>query len=209
MSTLGAVTGIAAGTGDAFVVMLSGIVLIFVEALSMSAGSYLSSKSAVEVHEKRKKENGSRFLQRTIDGESVQELLQRKKFSKQEVEIVTEILEKERKQCIEEVIDAAGQMNPAITTTPFASGIVMGFFYLMSGIFPLLPYFFFPVYQAILPSIIITTVVLFLLGAWKARITQVSWLKSGFEMMTVSMTAALLGFVIGRSVSVLFSVNLV
>jgi VIT1/CCC1 family predicted Fe2+/Mn2+ transporter len=49
VSTLGAVTGIAAGTHDAYTVVLSGLVLIAVEAISMSAGSYLSSKSAAGV----------------------------------------------------------------------------------------------------------------------------------------------------------------
>lgn len=45
VSTLGAVTGIAAGSGSTYVVVLSGLVLIVVEALSMGAGSYLSEKS--------------------------------------------------------------------------------------------------------------------------------------------------------------------
>ncbi len=49
VSTLGAVTGIAVGTQNAYVVILSGLVLIAVEAVSMSAGSYLSSKSAAGV----------------------------------------------------------------------------------------------------------------------------------------------------------------
>ncbi len=49
VSTLGAVTGIAAGTHNAYVVLLSGLVLVSVEAVSMAAGSYLSSKSAAGV----------------------------------------------------------------------------------------------------------------------------------------------------------------
>jgi VIT1/CCC1 family predicted Fe2+/Mn2+ transporter len=49
VSTLGAVTGIAAGTQNAYIVILSGLVLISVEAVSMAAGSYLSTKSAAGV----------------------------------------------------------------------------------------------------------------------------------------------------------------
>ncbi|MBI2551386.1 VIT1/CCC1 transporter family protein [Candidatus Uhrbacteria bacterium] len=48
VSTLGAVTGIAAGANDRFIVILSGLVLVAVESLSMAAGSYLSSKSAAD-----------------------------------------------------------------------------------------------------------------------------------------------------------------
>src|SRR5689334_1511262 len=53
VSTLGAVAGIAAGTEDGRIVVLSGLVLVSVEALSMAAGSYLSNKSHREMLEKR------------------------------------------------------------------------------------------------------------------------------------------------------------
>ncbi|MEK7123898.1 MAG: VIT1/CCC1 transporter family protein [Patescibacteria group bacterium] len=49
VSTLGTITGIAAATYDAYIVILSGAVLILVESVSMAAGSYLSSKSQKEV----------------------------------------------------------------------------------------------------------------------------------------------------------------
>jgi len=50
VSSLGVVTGIAEGTEDRFVVILSGIIVALVEALSMAAGTYLSDKSAKEAH---------------------------------------------------------------------------------------------------------------------------------------------------------------
>ena len=49
VSTLGTLTGIAIGTQSMFAVVLSGVVLIFAEAVSMMAGSYLSSKAESEV----------------------------------------------------------------------------------------------------------------------------------------------------------------
>jgi len=47
VSTLGALTGIAAGAQNTNLVILSGLTLVVVEATSMAAGSYLSSKSVV------------------------------------------------------------------------------------------------------------------------------------------------------------------
>lgn len=154
VSTLGAVTGIAAGTGNAFVVILSGVVLIFVEALSMSAGSYLSAKSAAEVKHK-------------------------------------------------------GRSKFKMHRGAVRSGFVMGIFYLCGGIFPLFPYFLLSPEAAILPSVIITAIVLFAIGAWKAKIVRTNPWKSGMEMMLVSITAALLGFLIGRIVAVLFGLGIV
>lgn len=60
VSTLGAVTGIAAGAQSTYVVILSGLVLVSVEALSMSAGSYLSNTSAAEAEEAVLAESGKR-----------------------------------------------------------------------------------------------------------------------------------------------------
>lgn len=151
VSTLGAVTGIAAGTGDPFVVILSGIVLIFVESVSMSAGSYLSSKAAAEVKKKK--------------------------------------------------------ISSSHTKVAARAGVVMGVFYLAGGVFPLIPYFFLPVFTAIIPSILLTGVVLFILGAVKAHFLSLSWVKSGLEMVIVSLSAALLGFLIGRVVAMIFGIT--
>jgi len=50
VSTLGVIIGIAVGTNNRFVVLLSGLVIIFVESLSMAAGTYLSNKSQLQLH---------------------------------------------------------------------------------------------------------------------------------------------------------------
>lgn len=148
VSTLGAVTGIAVGTASTEIVLLSGIVLIFVEALSMTAGSYLSSKSAKEAS--RKKEAAS----------------------------------------------------------PTLAAAVMGIFYLLGGIFPILPYFLLSTEEAIIPSIISTALVLFALGFWKAWIVGTNKIKSGLEMMSISLFAALLGYLIGDIASNLLNINI-
>lgn len=51
VSTLGAVVGIAAGAPNRSVVILSGLVIVVVESISMAAGSYLSSKSVEQAEQ--------------------------------------------------------------------------------------------------------------------------------------------------------------
>ncbi|MEK9130744.1 MAG: VIT1/CCC1 transporter family protein [Patescibacteria group bacterium] len=140
VSTLGVVTGIAAGTGNSYVVILSGLVLVVVESISMSAGSYLSSKAATEV-------------------------------------------------------------DRADHERPLRAGAVMFISYIVGGLFPLAPYLLLPIHLAYAPSIIVTVLMLFLVGVWKGKMTKRSLFRSGVEMMTVSLTAAVLGYVIGRLVA--------
>ena len=49
VSTTGAVAGVAAGTRDADVVLLAGVVILAVEALSMAAGQLLSERTVHQV----------------------------------------------------------------------------------------------------------------------------------------------------------------
>lgn len=210
VSTLGAITGIAAGVGNNYVVILSGVVLIFVEALSMAVGSYLSSKSAREVFDLRLKQDASRILQeRVSDNESIAEMLRRKKFSKKEIEIFFKALGKERRQLILEMQRSEYKFVTSASSSPIKSGFIMGFCYLVGGFFPIAPYFFLPVYSAIAPSILITGVMLFILGFLKAKVSESHPLKSGLEMTVVSLSAAVLGFVIGRAVSLYFGITIV
>lgn len=208
VSTLGALTGIAIGSQDGYIVILSGIVLIFVEALSMSAGSYLSSKSAHQLFESRRRQERSRILQERIrDDASLLDVLQEKNCSKKDVELIMGAFERERKLWVQELRRTKKRYAPAVASSPAASAVVMGAFYLFGGIFPLMPYFFLPVNQAIAPSIVLAGIVLFVLGIYKARVTDGHALRSGLEMTAISLTAALLGFAIGRIVSLSFGVS--
>lgn len=156
VSTLGAIVGIAVGSQSRFVVILSGLVILAAEATSMSAGSYLSSKSATETEE---------HLHTT--------------HSKHK-----------------------HQVNPI-----FGAGI-MGIFYLCGGCIPLIPFFLLDVHSAILPSIILTALSLFLVGYWASKFTKRSALKSGLEMMSISLAAAIVGYLVGYAVSHYYGVNL-
>ena len=49
VSTVGAVTGMAVGSGSREIVILAGLVIIFVEATSMAGGSYLSDRAGHDV----------------------------------------------------------------------------------------------------------------------------------------------------------------
>jgi VIT1/CCC1 family predicted Fe2+/Mn2+ transporter len=61
ITCLGTVTGMAAGGQERLVVLLSGVVVTIISIASMSAGSYLSSKSALGIQRPLQTEAG-RFL---------------------------------------------------------------------------------------------------------------------------------------------------
>ncbi len=148
VSTMGAVTGIAVGVEDRGIVVLSGVVFVAVEAISMGAGSYLSSKSAREAEGTLKKR--SKAVEKKIRSESI------------------------------------------------VSALVMGVFYLLGGLVPLLWYLIFPLGIAIPASVVASLALLFIVGAVKGRVVGVSAGRSGLEMLLVGGGAGLVGYLIGR-----------
>jgi len=63
---------------------------------------------------------------------------------------------------------------------------------------PLLPFWFFDRTPAVIVAIICSAVVLFGVGAYKAKSLVGDWRKSGVQMVVIGLGAALVGFIVGR-----------
>ena len=198
VSTLGTVTGVAVATHDAFYVILTGVILVFVEAISMTAGSYLSAKSAKELYDERAKQDHARVLhERVSDKESLAEMFQRKGFSKQEVVFAVEAIGRERKLWLKEVARCEYRHAPSVSDTPVVAAMFMGVFYLLGGFFTFAPYIILPIALAIPTTIIATLLALFFVGVFKAKLTGSNVWRSGAEMFAVSTAAAAIGYGLG------------
>lgn len=205
VSTVAALTGIAVGTQSTYVVVLSGIVLIFAEATSMTAGSYLSSKSEAEVWLQEHSEDWDELMRSRGAGRGPIGLALRKAgITGEDRKAVLAAVETQRKRWLGQVIQHERAHSPAGMKTPVLAGIVMGLSYLSAGAIPLLAYLFLPVEQAVWPSIGITLVALFAFGAWKASFTKQSRVLSGVEMVVIASAAAAIAYVLGMLVRVTF-----
>jgi vacuolar iron transporter family protein len=202
VSTLGTVSGVAVGSGEPYIVVMSGIILVFVEAISMAAGSYLSSKSSRQLYDERARQDATRILsERISDEESLKELFVRKGFSKAEITIALQAIGKERKLWLDEVQRNEYRFSPATSGNPVFSAIVMGVFYIFGGFLVLVPYILLPIMVALPVAVVITMVALFFLGVWKATLAGVPKVRSGLEMLMVSLSAALIGIMLGKLLS--------
>jgi predicted membrane protein (TIGR00267 family) len=202
VSTLGTVSGVAVGSGEPYIVVLSGVVLVFVEAVSMAAGSYLSSKSTRQLYDERARQDASRILsERITDDESLKDMFVRKGFSAEEIKVATSAIGKERKLWLDEVRRCEYRFSPATSGSPAFAGVVMGIFYILGGFMVLLPYFFLPLTWALPTAVGVTVIALFFLGVWKANLAGIPKVRSGVEMLIISLAAALLGILLGRILS--------
>ncbi len=81
---------------------------------------------------------------------------------------------------------------------PTKVALTMGLSFVGGSLPPLLPYFFIDSpHTAVWVAIIVSVVFLFVAGVAKTRLTMVNPWKSGFEMMSLGVLAAGIGFGIG------------
>ena len=201
ISTLGALTGIAAGTRSGEAVVVAGFVIIVVESLSMAAGSYLSSKSQREYLERLLREEEEEIA-RDPEGErqEIVEMYRLRGYSDEEIAIIARRLMSDPKLLLEDMAHKELGISPSTLEEPLGNALVMGTAYVAGGLVPVLPYLTLPMATAMPVSIIGTLLALFLFGGLKGRLVKQSWWRSGLEMVGVAGVAALAGFFIGRLV---------
>lgn len=201
ISTLGALTGIAAGTQSGEVVVIAGFVIIAVESLSMAAGSYLSSKAQREYLERLLHEEEEEIANEPEkERQEIWEMYRARGYTDEEIEIIARRLLSDPKLLLEDMAHKELGIFPQSLEEPFGNAVVMGISYVVGGSIPALPYVTLPIHTAMPISIVGTLVALFCFGGLKGRIVKQVWWRSGLEMLSIAGVAALLGFLIGRAV---------
>ena len=201
ISTVGALTGIAAGTHDGETVVIAGFVIVAVESLSMAAGSYLSSKSQQQYLDRMLREEEEEIrTEPEKERQEIFEMYRSRGYANEEIEIIARRLMSDPKLLLEDMAHKELGIYPGSMEEPLGNAIVMGATYIMGGLVPMLPYLFLPIEAAMPVSVIGTLTALFLFGGLKGRVVKQSWWRSGLEMLTIAGLAALIGFVIGRLV---------
>jgi len=201
ISTVGALTGIAAGTQSRDAVVVAGFVIIVVESLSMAAGSYLSSKAQREYLERILREEEEEIANEPEkERKEIWEMYRSRGWADHEIEIIANRLMNNPKLLLEDMAHKELGISPEHLEQPAENALIMGLAYIAGGTVPVLPYLLLPLHAAMPISVSGTFIALFLFGGLKGRIVRQSWWRSGLEMVLVAGTAALAGYVIGRLV---------
>lgn len=202
VSTMGAVTGIAVGTQNHFVVILSGLVIIAVESISMAVGSYLSSKSEKEIDERKLAEEKIE-LRRYPDEEQTEltEMYVHDGWPAKLAGSMAKAARANKKLFLQEMAYRELKIFPEKMENPLRNGVAMGVSYILGGAIPLVPYLLTGYIQTALPiSIFVTLFGLFALGVATTAYSKRLWWKAGLEMLILAGLAAGIGYLVGRAV---------
>ena len=198
VSTLGALTGIAAGTQSQPTVVIAGFVIVAVESLSMAAGSYLSSRSQRQYLERLLEEEWQSIQQHPEqEHEELLQMYRERGFTDEEIHIIARRLFADKRWLLEDMAHKELGIAPNRLDEPLSNAVVMGICYVLGGSVPVIPYLIWPIPVAMPLSIAATAVGLFALGSAKGRLVNQPWWASGLEMLGIAGLAAGVGYAVG------------
>ena len=200
---LGAIFGIVSGVsgatlGNSHYVLLAGIAGMVASALSMGSGAYLAAKSEREIYEAELARERDAIQTNNIEARELLSLYyQVKGLPEEDSDRVVEHLAKDPEQMLRAL--AAERLNSTeeALSNPMTSAFSGALSTAVGAFVPIIPFFFWGGYPAVIASAIISLAAHFAVGAAKSLITVRSWWASGFEMTAVGAIEGVVTYLIG------------
>jgi VIT1/CCC1 family predicted Fe2+/Mn2+ transporter len=199
VNVLGIVLGVATATNSTPLVLLAGLAATFAESISMAAVAYTSTRAEAEHYESEVKKQ----LKEIEDTPERARADLRKIYSEKGIggKLLEDVIAKissNKKAWMETMMREELRLgNPSEDMSSSMQGVVVGFSAIVGSFIPLLPFFILPVSASIAPSLLASLAVLFLVGAYKSKLTSGKWFMGGLELMIIGGAAAFSGYLVG------------
>jgi VIT1/CCC1 family predicted Fe2+/Mn2+ transporter len=198
VNVLGVILGVAAATQDARIVVAAGLAATFAESISMGAVAYTSTLADDDLYlSEREREYRHIHLVPDVEIEEIRDIYFKKGFEGETLDKIVEVITSNPDVWVNVMMSEEFQMTPPEKTRAFRAAFIVGLSALMGSLIPLLPFFFWNITVSIWSSIIIAALTLFIVGAYKARVTVGQPLRSGIQMAVIGTISALAGYVVG------------
>ncbi|MBE9473500.1 MAG: VIT1/CCC1 transporter family protein [Chloroflexi bacterium] len=198
VNVLGVILGIAAATGDPYIILVAGLAATFAESVSMAAVAYTSTIADADYYESER-EREYRHIQEVpnLEREEIRNIYAEKGFSGELLERIVDTITASPDVWVAVMMSEELQLQPVDRRTALRSAIIVGIAAIVGSLIPLVPFLFVPVSTGILLSIGFSALVLFIVGVVKARMTVGHPGKSGLEMAVIGTVSALVGYAVG------------
>ncbi len=207
VSTLALMAGLVGAAMGKEVILIAGFAEMMAGAISMSLGTYISTKSQLEFYgEEIEKEKKDLECSPQMEKEHVREIYRRKGFVGKELDNVVKRLTSNKKRWLNILVNEELGLNNSKMENAVIAGIVMFFAFIFGAFVPLSSFVFVPMDFALKTAIASSLLLLFFVGAGKTHFTGRSWIKSGFEMVLVGALATGVAYYLGEFASKYVSV---
>ncbi len=203
VNVLGVILGVAAATSDPHLVLVAGLAATFAESVSMGAVAYTSTLADADYYDSEL-EREMRHIEQVpkLEREEVRQIYSRKGFHGELLEHIVETITTNPDVWVAVMMAEEHQLSPVNRKQALKAALIVGFSAIVGSLVPLMPFIFLPVVPSMLVSVVVTAVVLFAVGAYKARVTVGHPGRSGAEMALIGTLSALVGFAVGAILKV-------
>ena len=198
VNVLALVLGMAAATNETRIVLISGLAGTFAESISMAAVGYTSSKAAKEYYdaELKRQTDDIDFIP-DHEKKDLREIYYSKGFRGRLLNRIVNHITSDKKLFLKTMMTEEIQLSPENYRNPLKNLLVIGFATVIGSLIPLVPFFFAPVRQGVWYTLALCGVILFSVGALKAKVTLGNWKRGGLELMIIGLGAAVAGYGVG------------
>ena len=198
VNVLGVILGVAAATNDPRIVLVAGLAATFAESVSMGAVAYTSTLADADFYESERARE-YRHIQQVpkLERREIRDIYEGKGFRGDLLDRIVDTITANKDVWVAVMMAEEHQLAPTDRRQALRAALVVGFSAIVGSLIPLGPFAFLPVWISMLVSVIMTAAVLFVVGAYKARMTVGHPTKSGLEMAVIGTLSALVGYAVG------------
>jgi VIT1/CCC1 family predicted Fe2+/Mn2+ transporter len=202
VNTLGVVLGVAAASADARVVFAAGMAAGIAESLSMAAVGYTSSVARGDLF-RSERDREYRHVDATplVEREEVRAIYVRKGFEGDLLERVVDTICANKDVWVAVMMAEEHELAPIDRRASVRSAAIVGTSALAGSVVPVLPFGVLRIGPSVVVALVLGTVLLFALGAYKASVTTGRRARSGAALALIGMASAVAGYVIGYALA--------
>jgi VIT1/CCC1 family predicted Fe2+/Mn2+ transporter len=197
VNVLGVILGVAVATSSTTIVIIAAIAAAFAESISMAAVAYTSFKAEREYYQAevaREKREMHEFPQ--IERKEIYDIYRKLGFRGPLLGRIVKHITSDKKRWLDVMMKHELKLFPS-KASPINIAAVVGISAIIGSFIPVIPFLIYPVKTAISTTLVISTVVLFFVGVYKAKTTIGNPVKSGIELAAIGMLAAVIGYAVG------------
>jgi len=203
VNVLGVILGVAAATPDPNIVLAGGLAATFAESISMGAVAYTSTLADRDFYlaELAREQREIREVP-DVEREEVRAVYREYGLEGDALEQVTRAITSNEETWLKVMMSEELKLQPVAESGALRSALIVGGAAVVGSLIPLTPFVLVPLgllsrLAAILISIAVSALALFVVGVYKARLTVGKPGRSGLQMALIGIVSALAGYAIG------------
>jgi predicted membrane protein (TIGR00267 family) len=201
VNVLGVVLGVAAGTNDIRAILVAGAAATFAESISMAAVAYTSTRAEQSFHESMRRHEMAEIKEcASCEKDEVRAIYKKKGFTGRLLDQIVNHITRNKKLWTETMMTDELGLSKTSRSHPYRSAFVVGGSAVVGSLIPMIPFIFMSIPMAVVTSLVLCSLTLFITGSYNAKLTVGVWWQRGLEMMIIGMLAALVGYGVGAAV---------